>query len=188
MAARLQFKPKMHKIVELLLYLSHKMQHVDHYKACKLVYLADLRHLNTYGRPLVADVPKAMSYGPVATKSYELLKEEPEALEQAGIKALPFELQKLDKIIIIGKPHRPVDRKLFSKSDIQVFDEVLAEFGGLSFAQLHEVTSQHFAYRNAWNGRSEKQKAVPMSFDDMLDEREDKEAFIDDIGPVSQKM
>jgi hypothetical protein len=101
----------MAKIVELLLYLSHKRQHVDHYKACKLVYLADWVHLNQYGRPIAADVPRAMQFGPVATKSYELLKRNPAALKEAGVDDLPLETKQLDKIIYIGAPKRAVQQQ-----------------------------------------------------------------------------
>jgi len=186
--AHLHFKPKMPKIVELLLYLSHKRQHVDHYKACKLIYLADLRHLNRHGRPIVFDLPKAMQFGPVATKSYDLLKRKSSAFKEAGIDDLPFETQQLDRTIFIGAPKRPFNRDLFSKSDLTVFDEVLQEFGDYSFDQLHDVTSKHFAYRNAWSKRASDNGSVLMSYDDMIEESASKSEYIDDTAPVSHKM
>jgi uncharacterized phage-associated protein len=178
----------MAKIVELLLYLSHKKQHVDHYKACKLVYLADWAHLNRYGRPLAADVPKAMPFGPVATKSYDLLKRNPAAMKEASIDDLPFETKQLDKIIYIGAPKRAVQHELFSRSDLEVFDRVLAEYGDLTFDQLHDVTSKHFAYRNAWENRPPNKQSALMAFDDMLEESAARTDYLDDIEPVSHKM
>jgi uncharacterized phage-associated protein len=184
---RLRFRPKLDKIVELLLYLAHKKQHVDHYKACKLVYLGDWAHLNKYGRPITADTPKAMEYGPVATNSYELLKRNKTVMKAAGIDDLPFETKQLDKVIIVGAPKRAFDRDLFSRSDLEVFDWVLTEYGDLTFDQLHEITSKHFAYRNAWENRGTKRSAI-MSFDDAVEENAQKADYIDDIAPVAHKM
>jgi len=186
--SRLKFKPKLDKLVELLLYLSHKKQHVDHYRACKLIYLADWVHLNKYGRPVVADTPKAMQFGPVATKSYELLKRNPAVMREARIDDLPFETRQLDKTIYIGPPKRAVVRELFSRSDLATFDAVLAEFGELTFDQLHDITSKHFAYRNAWANRPQNHNSALMSFDDMLEENAKKSDYIDEIEHISHRM
>jgi uncharacterized phage-associated protein len=188
MTSRLKFRPKLRKIAELLLYLSHKKQGVDHYKACKLIYLADWAHLNRYGRPMIGDMHRAMEWGPVATKTYELLKGEVSAMKDAGLEALPFETKKLDKIVHIGAPKRAVDHKFFSRSDLEVFDQVLIEYGDLTFAQLHDATSKHFAYRNAWEHKAKAQKSAPMGYDDILEESAAKEEYIDEISSVSQKM
>lgn len=188
MASRLRFKPKLRKIAELLLYLSHKKQGVDHYKACKLLYLADWAHLNRFGRPMIGDMHRAMEWGPVASKTYELLKGEEAAMKGAGLEALPFETKKLDKIIHIGPPKRAVDHKFFSRSDLEVFDQILAEYGDLTFAQLHDETSRHFAYRNAWDHKGETQRSAPIDYDDMLEETATKEDYVDEISLVSHKM
>ncbi len=185
---RLRFRPKTRKLVELLLYLAHKKPGVDHYRACKLVYLSDLKHFNKYGRPLVSDAHAAMEWGPVASKAYEILQGQPAAMLDAGLESLPFKTEKLDRQIIISEPKRAVDKNFFSRSDLEVFDAVLAEFGDYSFGQLHDVTSQHFAYKNAWDSKPERRKTAPMSYDDMLEETAAKEEFIDEIAPLSHKM
>ena len=185
---RLKFKPKVRKLTELLLYLSHKKQHVDHYKACKLVYLADWLHLNKFGRPLIGDTHKATPFGPVAAKTRELLGAEPQAMKEAGLDGLPFETGSLDGIIQIGAPKRAVDHKFFSRSDLEVFDDVLARYGDLTFAELHELTSRHFAYRNAWDNKPQQRRSAPISYDDMLEESAVKDGYIEEIGSVSHKM
>jgi uncharacterized phage-associated protein len=185
---RLRFRPKSRKIVELLLYLAHKKPGVDHYTACKLVYLADLAHLNKYGRPIVSDAHTAMEWGPVASRAYELLQEKPASMEDAGLKALPFELEKLDKVIVIVGPKRAVDKQFFSRSDLGVFDEVLAKYGELSFGELHDQTSQHVGYKIAWENKGERRKSAPIAYDDMLTEAASKEEYIDEIAPLSHKI
>jgi hypothetical protein len=129
-----------------------------------------------------------MAYGPVATKTYELLKEEQRAMTEAGLQTLPFETKKLDKVIYIGAPKQAVDRNFFSRSDLEVFDAILTEYGELTFDQLHDETSKHFAYRNAWAGKPAARNSAAISYDDMLEESAAKEDYIDEISPVSQKM
>jgi hypothetical protein len=65
---------------------------------------------------------------------------------------------------------------------------VLAEYGDLTFDQLHDVTSKHFAYRNAWENRPPNKQSALMAFDDMLEESAARTDYLDDIEPVSHKM
>jgi hypothetical protein len=88
----------------------------------------------------------------------------------------------------VGAPKRAVQHELFSRSDLEVFDRVLAEYGNYAFDQLHDVTIKHFAYRNAWENRPPQSKSVLMAFDDMLEESATKTDYLDDIDPVSHKM
>lgn len=187
-SARLRFRPKLDKIIELLLYFAHKTQYVDHYQASKLVYLCDYIHLNRYRRPTTFDIHTAMQHGPVATKTYEILKGEKKVLSDAGLEELPFHTSSLDNIIIIGSPKRSVDYDVFSKSDIVVADHVLDKYGDLPFAKLHDITSKHFAYQKAWNSRKGEAKSAVMSYDDLLEESAIKDDYLDEYGPVSANM
>ena len=186
--ARLKFKPKFDKIVEALLYIAHRKPGVDHYHACKLIYLADREHLNRYGRPMAADRHLAMQWGPVASKALELLKRERKALAEAGIEDLPFETEVLDRVIHIAGPRRAVNKELFSRSDLRVLDEVIDGYAHRPFTELHDLTAEHFAYRRAWGEKPEGAKQAEMSYDDILDERADKDAIIEDLAPVSRYM
>lgn len=186
--SELKFKPKFEKIVEVLLYISHKKQDVDIYHASKLVYLSDYFHFNRYRRPITFEIYTAMAHGPVATKTYELLKGEKKALADAKIDALPFEVRRLDKIIIIGDPYRAVNYTVFSKSDLLVMDDVIERFADLPFGQLHRITSKHFAYQNAWKHKPEDAKSALMSYDDILEENPIKKDFIEEYGPISSHM
>lgn len=185
---QLRFRPKFDKIIELLLYFAHKTQYIDHYQASKLVYLCDYIHLNRFRRPTTFDIHTAMQHGPVATKTYEILKGEKKALAEAGVTELPFHTSCLDNIIIVGSPKRSVDYDVFSKSDITVADEVLAKYGNLPFAKLHDITSKHFAYQKAWNTRKGDAKSAVMSYDDLFEESALKEDYLEDYGPVSANM
>jgi len=187
---RLIFKPKFDKMIELLLYLAHKRPNADQYQTVKFFYLADREHLNRYGRPITYEQYYALPYGPVASNVYNLLRANKTGLDAFGLKSpdeLPFVMEQLDQLIYIKGPKRAVDYDLFSKSDVAVFDEILARYGNRSFKELFDITHQHFAYTHAWDDRGDK-KSAPMSYDDMIEESQRKAAFIEDIEPVALSL
>jgi uncharacterized phage-associated protein len=184
--SQLKYRPKYEKIVELLLYLAHKRPNADHYQAVKFLYLADKEHLNRYARPITFEKYCALPFGPVASNALNLLKGHAGTLERFGISELPFEIEKLDKIIYIKAPKRAVNYEVFSKSDIEVFDQIIKEYGHLSFGDLYNITHSHFAYKNAWSLRSN--NSHPISYDDMMEESPKKASFIDDFSSVSSYM
>ncbi len=187
--SRLKYKPKYEKIVELLLYLAHKRPNADKYQAVKFLYLADTEHLNRYGRPITFEKYCAMEYGPVASNALDLLNGHAAVYKKFGISdisELPFKIESLDKNRYINSPKRSVNYDLFSKSDIEVFDKILKDYGQSSFPDLRDITHAHFAYKKAWGTRAK--GSVPMSYDDMLEESPQKAAFIEEISPVSGHM
>jgi len=190
----LQFRPNLAKIVELLLYLAHRKPGADKYQAVKFFYLADREHINRYGRPITSEVYFALPYGPVASTAKDLLEHDPWAMRAAGLKELPFEVEKVarpspDKtdLVIIGKPKREVDYELFSRSDLRVFDEILKDYGDLDFDALYKLTHDHAAYKKAWANR-EHSKRGRMTYDDMIESAEKRASVVSDIGPVAAHL
>ena len=49
----------------------------------KLLFFAEVDHLNRYGRPIVGDRYYARQWGPVPETTYDLLKEEPLLIQEA---------------------------------------------------------------------------------------------------------
>jgi uncharacterized phage-associated protein len=76
---------------------------------------------------------------------------------------------------------------MFSESDLEVFDEVLKEYGNASFDDLYDMTHDHFAYKNAWNNRRQGDHAE-MYYDEMVDDQKLRESLIEDFGPVASRM
>jgi uncharacterized phage-associated protein len=184
---RLAFKPKLDKIVELLVYLAHKRPNSDQYQAVKFLYLADKAHLNRFGRPITFETYYALDYGPVATNALDLIKGRSSVLKAAGIDALPVRLETRDKIVILAEPMRGVDYDVFSRSDIAVFDEVLSQYGSKSFDELYKLTHAHFAYSFAWKNRRQGKRAL-MYYEDMLDEDSRKASKVSILEPLSENM
>ena len=191
----LDFRPKLDKIVELLLYLAHARPNADKYQAVKFFYLADREHLNRHGRPITHESYFALPYGPVASKAMDLLEGDHWTMRDAGIEELPFEVEHAERVEGDGKrityiraPKREVDFDLFSKSDIKVFDEILFTYGDYTFEQLFEITHDHYAYKRAWNNRRPKSKRSQMYYEDMIEDRAKREEIVKDIGPFASSM
>lgn len=189
----LTFKPKLDKIVELLLYLAHKRPGADKYQAVKFFYLADREHLVRYGRPITFEDYYAMWHGPVASKALDLLEGDKWALHEAKIAALPFktEVAKAKNgtdTVYIREPLREVNLDLFSKSDLRVFDEIVEKYRDASFDELKNLTHKHLAYKNAWENRRGVSKRAPMYYEEMIDDEERRAALIEDLAPVSAHM
>jgi uncharacterized phage-associated protein len=192
----LSFRPKIEKIVELLLYLAHTRPNADKYQAVKFFYLADREHLRRYGRPITFDNYYALWFGPVASNALDILNEKRGALESVGIEKLPFELEagtvktkagKDAQTTFIRKPLRDVNRDTFSESDLEVFDEILAQYGDATFDDLFKLTHNHFAYDNAWRTRRRGDHAE-MFYEEMIDDQKLRQALVEDLSPVSAKM
>lgn len=189
----MQFRPKIDKIVELLLYLSHRKPGADKYQAVKFFYLADKEHLNRFGRPITQEAYYALSYGPVASKALDLINQDDWVMREAGIEELPFELGSKtlsngQTVATLQRPRRAVNFDLFSKSDIAVFDEVINRYGDASFDELFVITHKHYAYSRAWGSRKPNSKRAVMRYEDMIDDERRRESIVEDIGPVSYYM
>jgi uncharacterized phage-associated protein len=185
---RLEFRPKYEKIVELLLYLAHKRPNADQCQAVKFLYLADKEHLNKYGRPITFETYFALPFGPVATHALDMLEGDKVTLQQAHIDRLPFDVQTLGKIRFIRAPLRPVNHDLFSKSDLNTFDEVLREHGSKTIDELFQLTHSHFAYRKAWKRRRSGSKREVMDYEDMIDESPSKARVVEELESVASHM
>jgi uncharacterized phage-associated protein len=193
----LTFRPKLDKIVELLLYLAHKRPGADKYQAVKLFYLADREHFRRYGRPITFENYYALWYGPVASNTLDLLNGASPALLGASETTLPFKTEKGSvkaksgketETTFIREPFRAVNLELFSKSDLQVFDEVLAKYGNSSFDELYNETHKHFAYLNAWEHRRYRADRAEMFYDEMVDDEARRAELIEDLSPIAAHM
>ena len=183
MTSSINFKPKIEKIVETILYLSHKISTLDTYRVVKLIYLADREHLNRYGRPITFDEMVAMEYGPVPSNAYNILKGS-SVVNGQKMEKLPFSLETIETLTYISNPSRAINRKLFSKSDLNVIDEIVEQYGNMDFRKLYHETHQHVAYRNAWASRGSS-KSHTMLFEDMIDENASKQDIVSDLTAIS---
>jgi hypothetical protein len=111
--------------------------------------LADKKHFNQFGRPITFEAYYALDYGPVASSALDLIKGEVITLRAAGIPGLPIQITKHDNIFTLDNPERASNRELFSRSDLRVFDEIVAEYGGKGFKELYDITHQGIVRHNS---------------------------------------
>jgi len=188
----LNFRPNLEKIVELLLYLAHKRPDADKYQAVKFLYLADREHLARYGRPITNEAYFALWYGPVASNALNLLNNDRWVFAQAKLESLPFEVEpgktkSGHDTTFIRKPLRAVNLDLFSRSDLQIFDEVLSKHGDASFDDLFKLTHNHFAYKNAWTTRKRGDRAE-MFYEEMIDDEKKRSELVEDLSSISERL
>ena len=193
----LTFRPKIEKIVESLLYLAHKRPGADKYQAVKFFYLADREHLKRYGRPLTFDSYYALSYGPVASTTLDLLNGASPALFGAQEATLPFKTEKgmvktksgkETETTFIRAPSRAVNLDLFSRSDLEILDEIISKYKNASFDDLYNETHKHFAYENAWKNRRYGGERAEMYYDEMIEDLKKRASLVEDLSPVAAKM
>jgi uncharacterized phage-associated protein len=184
MPSNINFKPKAKKIIETILYLTHKVRDLSDYKCAKLIYLADKEHLNRYHRPITFDYFVAMKRGPVPSVAYDLIKNDRITLKKYNLddEPLPFTATKTDPTTgyQISDPARPVNKKELSESDFQVLDEIIAEHAHKSDRELYNLTHSHIAYSKAW-GNKKGIKNKKMLFEDMIEDSVNKEDLIETL-------
>jgi uncharacterized phage-associated protein len=170
----LEFAFKFAKAKAALLYLAHKnLPAFSKGKACKLMFLADKRHLVQHGRPITGDWYAAMEHGPIPSTLLDLLNaaqsgqisNEPEAEIATSIE--------FDRSFVYPPIHplEEPDLECLSDSDIECLDAIALEHGRKSFWDLRCLTHAMPAYEKAWAERGG--GSAVMRFESFFEEDED---------------
>jgi len=143
---RIRYRTNARKALEVILWCAAQRRGpVDFHTVLKVLFGADVVHVNRYGRPIVGDTYAALQYGPVPQMTYDLLKGEPLALEQIGMDELPFRRQGY-----VVTAHRAPDLSVFSPSELEALAESWDRYGRLSFGERTARSHDHPAWKNAW--------------------------------------
>lgn len=129
------------KALAATLYVASKLTVANFHKVLKIIYFADLKHLNRYGRPITGDRYIAMENGPVASWILDLLH------GKVGKEYRKF-FTIIGYIVSPKLPSNILDH--FSKSDLECLDESIKENKNLSFGKLKEKS-----HDSAW-GKTER--------------------------------
>ena len=144
-------EPNIKKIRESVLFLLNSAcADLDQYKIAKAIFLADVSHLNRYGRPVTYDNYVAMKFGPVPSKTYELLRDKPEELA--------IEVKELRGKVKIFAPLRLHEELELSESDEFELLAALKIVETSSFHDLMKMTHDHAAWETA---RADKKDDAP---------------------------
>ena len=169
-------------------YLASKgLPELTKYKISKLLFLADKYHLVTYGRIITGDKYSAIPYGPIPSRTLNLLNavlndnlRDPESLllSQAVVLDRTFSYPRFCA-------ERVVNEDQLSQSDLLALDKVVAEYGQMGFGELKLITHEMYAYKQAWSERPRGSNGVDMDFVAFFEEDSDavvgaQEAMIED--------
>ena len=177
---RIDMKSSFNKDVALqaMLYILSKLGTIDMHRVSKILYFADRSHLSKYARSITGDDYIKMSYGPVPSNVYDIMKavrgdsffantSEAKTLEQY------FKFVNSKDIISLTD----VNLDYLSDSDVECLDEASALCKNLSFEELTRLSHDY-----AWNNTIMNGK---ISVKDILCEMGDDEDYIE---YVSQKL
>lgn len=128
------------KALEVILCIAEQLHAPSLHSISKMLYLADKRHLQEYGRFICGDQYIAMEYGPVPSDIYDMMK------VPAGRHSIDVDWDVLVKEafdVSLGreiKPLRPANRGLLSESEIQCIEHTVAKFRHKSFGELTDIS------------------------------------------------
>lgn len=72
----IRFKFDLDKFIACVAFFAKEnLTKLDKLKVCKLLYFADKQHLLNYGRPIIGDVYYHLDYGPIPSKSLDILND-----------------------------------------------------------------------------------------------------------------
>ncbi|AVF54220.1 hypothetical protein AL527_02985 [Pseudomonas fulva] len=127
--------------VDVLLYVSKRLQNPTIHEVLKIQYFADKLHLSRHGFMPSGDSYVAMEFGPVGTKTYDLIKaargDRNRYIPDSFVAATKGNLEvKGSDVVAIGEP----DLTMLSESQIECLDDAIAEYGGIDFEKRTAIS------------------------------------------------
>ena len=141
MAGKLQFQFDAEKFANAVAYLAQALPGSTKMTICKQLYLADKAHLLRYGRPVIGDRYYKLPHGPVPSRGLNLLRGKGDAAERALLNQF---------VSVLGNsvhPKQAANRKAFSRSDLEVLDEVIEKYGKWTASALRTETHAQAPWR-----------------------------------------
>jgi uncharacterized phage-associated protein len=147
----ISFAPE--KALEYTLFIASKLRTPTVHEVLKLRYFADKLYLSAYGFVGSGDEYVAMTFGPVASSTYNLLKAA--RGDQSGwihprfyeLIAGAIHVERGSNRVI---PEREPNMALLSKADVEILTEAVRKYGNMSFGE-RTALSHDGAWRAAWD-------------------------------------
>lgn len=145
MALRFNLDPE--RAVNAIAFFAEKCPSSTKMKICKLLYFADKEHLLRYGRTITGDTYVRMQYGPTPSVGLNMMRGQASSRLTARFQ---------ERLAIHGNEVRALtspDLKVFSKSDLNVMQEVCEKYGRLTAAQLSRLSHQEATWKRTKENR-----------------------------------
>lgn len=163
----IRFSMNTKKALEALVWLLRHHPGLTRHTISKVLYYADKRHLQEYGRPVIGDRYVAMNEGMVPSRVLDLLEKDGQYLRPKEIEAREEALRGYENEN--GDPAyealREPDTDYLSRSDIQALRWSLEEYGDKGFEELRRVAHEE----PAWEKVYEPDSAEEMDWQDIID-------------------
>ena len=138
------------KAIHVFVYIASRLKSPDIYTVLKILYLADVKHMANYGRPITGDVYHALQTGPVPERLHDYFKLVRSAplrnLHRIGKRNGLKKYFEAAGYLIYPKVDPDMDE--FSTSDLICLDSAIEENKDMPFGQLKNKTHD-VAYYNA---------------------------------------
>lgn len=130
------------KAIQVLLFITQRVN--DLYAALKVMYFADMDHIEKYGRLICGDHYIAMEHGPVPSGMYDIVKFV-RGDRFYKVDALVKDMLRVDggrTIVPLVDPNKDY----LSESDIECLEFAIKEYGNKSFSELKRLSHLKAGY------------------------------------------
>jgi uncharacterized phage-associated protein len=153
MPTGIRFRVNQDKVLEALVHVARARPGIDVFHVCKVLYFADKKHLNVYGRPILGDRYFALKQGPVPTLAYDMIERDERHLNGDLLdrlsSALSYYKSENDSYIRITAL-REAESSLFSDSDIECLDESITAYADIDSNELIRLVHAEPAYQEVY--------------------------------------
>ena len=142
------------KSIHVILYIIQQSKgKINQHNLWRIVFEADKYHLNKYGIPIPGDTYRNMSFGPVPSAIYNMVKghhmprgskSPKEYLQEMGMTKPPFKYNRDTRILSSSIPHDP---KRFTKTNVEALNQAIKKYGELSFDELKQANCRERSWR-----------------------------------------
>lgn len=149
---------------------------INEMKAFKLIWLVDRLHLRRYARTVTGDMHVAMEWGPVPSGTKNFIENN----YRADANKKPYFDEYIELIGRTIHSKKEVNRLVFSQTDIEVIDEILAIYN--KFDQFELAKYSHFFPE--WKRYEDKlattKSSYPMQIEDFFENYQDEFGLFSD--------
>lgn len=181
-----KLRPNYSRLLEAILYLIQQAERrgmaVTQYDIAKSIFLADVRHLENYGRPVTFGNYVAMEHGPVPTEAYDMLKPFYD-WKRLGMDSAPWHADAIGNSLHFRLADREPNLKVLSQTDVSALEESLGLVKSLQFGGTREYTHKHPAYLAAWQDGVAR-RSFPMDYRLIANDS----ALAEDVAYMSKHM
>lgn len=135
--------------VDVISFFANEITDLDVLKIVKLIYLADREYLLRYGRLITGDTYYHLRYGPVPSKSYDILKA---FLEGVNRDRFEREIEHLSEWVFVER--KPIGHPIIktstvnpydhlSQKEIEVLSEIISEYKDTPSGAFIDITKYH---------------------------------------------